>query len=71
MGSFNPMYHSDVYVKRRMGETREKGKEYNLTLSCIFDVVDCLKGRLCKETMGQVGKLVSIEIPSKQVVPSE
>jgi hypothetical protein len=29
-------YHSDRYVEGRMGETREKGKEYDSTLSCRF-----------------------------------
>jgi hypothetical protein len=38
-----------------------------LTLSCRFGIVECLRKRHYKETMGQVGKLVPVEIPGKQV----
>jgi hypothetical protein len=40
--SCKPINHSDRYVERRMGETQEKGKEYNLTMSCKFSIVECL-----------------------------
>ena len=43
MGNSLYKYHSGKYVERRMGETREKGKEYDLTLSCRFGVAECLK----------------------------
>jgi hypothetical protein len=43
MGNILSKYHSDKYVERRMGETREKGKEYDSTLSCRFGVAECLK----------------------------
>jgi hypothetical protein len=32
-------YHSDRYADGRMGENQEKGKEYDSTLSCIFDII--------------------------------
>jgi hypothetical protein len=43
MGSSLSKYHFDKYVEGRMGETREKGKEYELTLSCRFDIVEFLR----------------------------
>jgi hypothetical protein len=36
-------YHSDRYVDKRMGETQEKSKEYDLNLSYRFNIVDFLR----------------------------
>jgi hypothetical protein len=58
-------YRANQYVKGRMGETREKNKEYDSTLSCRFGTVECLRRRFDQETMGQVKDLIPVEIPSK------
>jgi hypothetical protein len=58
-------YHAIMNFDGRMEETREKSKEYDSTLSCKFGVVECLRGIFDQETMGQVGKLVPVEIPGK------
>jgi hypothetical protein len=34
MGNSLSRYHVDRYVDERMGETQEKAKDYNFTLSC-------------------------------------
>ena len=52
-------------VEGRMGETWEKRKEYDLTLSFIVSIVECIKWIFDQETMGQVGKLIPVEISSK------
>jgi hypothetical protein len=36
-------YPVDMHVNRRMGETINKRNKYDLALSCIFSVVECLK----------------------------
>jgi hypothetical protein len=38
-----PGTHADRYVDGRMGETRKKSKKYDSTLSCRFNVVECLR----------------------------
>ena len=58
-------YHADSYVNEIMGETWEKGKDYDSTLSCRFNIAECLRWRFDQETVGQVGNLVSVEIPGK------
>jgi len=71
MGSCESWDNYDGHVERIMGETRKEGKEYNLNLSCRFGIAKFLRRRHEKTIMGQVRKLVSIEIPGKIVVSSE
>jgi len=71
MGSYESQNISNGYVDGGMGENRNDGKEYNLTLSCRFNIVECLKWRLHTKIVGQVQKLVLVEIPSKQVISWE
>jgi hypothetical protein len=46
MGSNLSRYHFDRYVKGIMGETQNKGNEYDLTMSCRFGAIECLRWRL-------------------------
>jgi hypothetical protein len=39
------MYHCAKYDEGIMGKTQKEGKEYDLTLSCRFGVVECLRRR--------------------------
>jgi hypothetical protein len=43
MGSCESQNNFNGYVKGRMGETQEEGKEYDSTLSFGFDIVECLR----------------------------
>jgi hypothetical protein len=65
LGSSLSKDHSDRYFNGRMGETQEKGKKYDLTLSCRFNVVEFIRRRLSQETVGRVGKLIPVEIVGK------
>jgi hypothetical protein len=59
-------YHVDRYVDGRMGENRDKRKEYYIRL-CLADSVllNVLGEDSTKKLVQQVGKLVPVKISSK------